>query len=392
MCHLRPYRHGTTLNMSGNKSYSNALFKEEVDLRVPSTDNVILETRLFVPQLQQQGNLQRRRETLVILAHPYGPLGGNFNNPVIVSLFTLFASLGFSTLRLNFRGAGESTGKTSYQGQGEIDDILSSYKFVKSRSAANPSQAQVKSVILVGYSYGAISVTGASKHIPDLTATVLVSYPASVSWALTLGNGKKYLEGYKSAPVHTKLLLMGSKDNFSSVSAFESLCSGLGDPKTVVIVDGCDHFWTEFEEGLMGHVRQWISKQEVFNVVTSPVGETGPPSKLVTSPLPKSSISALNPTIHSPTTHPSQQPKSTAVLQGDKKRYSLNDSTLTDRFNPVTDSETTLNSHGSVFSPGVKSVPAQSRTFDNEVSKSVPLGSTQQRPSRPPPPVPGGLK
>jgi alpha/beta superfamily hydrolase len=369
--------------MSGNKSYSNSLSKDEVVLRIPSTDNVTLEARLFVSKL-------RRRETLVILAHPYGPLGGNCQNPVIHSLFTLFATLGFSTLRLNFRGAGDSTGKASYQGQGEIDDVLAVYKFMKSRSEST-QQPPVKSVILVGYSYGAISISAAAKHIPDVIASVLISYPVSMSWALTLGNGKKYLEAYKSAPQHPKLLLMGSNDNFTSKTAFESFCSGLPDPKSVVVVAGCDHFWAEFEENLMGLVRQWISKLDVFNAVASPVVES-PVSPLSKTPLPKSSISALRPsTVTSPT---QQQPLTIPTSQGDKKRYSLGTNTLTDTANlmsltdagGVTESETTLTSKETLA--GTTGGYGKPPAFV-PVSLGAPV---QQRPSRPPPPVPGNQK
>ena len=184
------------------KSLSNALHKEEECVLVKSSDGIALETRLL------KGQHPRYSQTAVILTHPYGPLGGNLDNNVVYSLFQLFASLGFTTARFNFRGVGHSTGRTSFQGLGEIDDLLSVYKFIKTRSDLKP-----KHVLLVGYSYGSITAGAASVEIPDLCGFIAISYPSGVSWALTLWNGRKYLECLRclASPAIPKLLIMGER-------------------------------------------------------------------------------------------------------------------------------------------------------------------------------------
>jgi alpha/beta superfamily hydrolase len=95
-----------------------------------------------------------------------------------------------------------------------------------------------------------------------LTASILLSYPVSVSWALTLFNSTKYLEAYKESPGAPKLLILGDKDNFTGQSAFQSFVQGLPDPKTVILVKDADHFWAEHQGTLIGHVRQWIETIE----------------------------------------------------------------------------------------------------------------------------------
>ncbi|RKO92789.1 Alpha/Beta hydrolase protein, partial [Blyttiomyces helicus] len=65
--------------------------------------------------------------------HPYGPLGGNMDNNVVAALFRNFASKGFMVIRFNFRGVGNSTGKTSWRGQGEVDDVLTVVRYARER-------------------------------------------------------------------------------------------------------------------------------------------------------------------------------------------------------------------------------------------------------------------
>lgn len=46
----------------------------------------------------------RRSPIAVVLAHPYGPLGGNMYNNVVVKVTQSLAREGFTTLRFNARG------------------------------------------------------------------------------------------------------------------------------------------------------------------------------------------------------------------------------------------------------------------------------------------------
>ncbi|EIE80117.1 hypothetical protein RO3G_04822 [Rhizopus delemar RA 99-880] len=57
--------------------------------------------------------------------HPYGPLGGNMNNNVVIALQKYFLSQGYITVCLNFRGCGHSQGKTSWTGMPEREDYIS---------------------------------------------------------------------------------------------------------------------------------------------------------------------------------------------------------------------------------------------------------------------------
>ncbi|KAI9474303.1 MAG: hypothetical protein EXX96DRAFT_488543 [Benjaminiella poitrasii] len=61
----------------------------------------------------------------IIIAHPYGPLGGSMNNNVVIALQRYFLSEGYVTVCINFRGCGNSKGKTSWTGMPERKDYIS---------------------------------------------------------------------------------------------------------------------------------------------------------------------------------------------------------------------------------------------------------------------------
>jgi alpha/beta superfamily hydrolase len=61
----------------------------------------------------------------IIIAHPYGPLGGNMNNNVVIAIQRHFLSCGYITACINFRGCGKSKGKTSWTGLPEREDYIS---------------------------------------------------------------------------------------------------------------------------------------------------------------------------------------------------------------------------------------------------------------------------
>ena len=68
-------------------------------------------------------------------------------------------------------------------------------------------------------------------------AYAAISYPFSVSWALTLFNGGKYLS--QAASTKPKLFIMGDKDNFTSIAAFRNRIKALPSPLEVVTIMVC---------------------------------------------------------------------------------------------------------------------------------------------------------
>ncbi|KAK4636494.1 hypothetical protein CLAFUW4_02204 [Fulvia fulva] len=60
-----------------------------------------------------------------VLAHPYPPLGGCYDDPVVLALTETLLADGYIIATFNFRGAGESAGRTSWTGNSEVLDYCS---------------------------------------------------------------------------------------------------------------------------------------------------------------------------------------------------------------------------------------------------------------------------
>ncbi|KAI9091835.1 Alpha/Beta hydrolase protein [Phlyctochytrium arcticum] len=233
-----------------------------------------LETRIF------HGSI--RKETCVVFAHPYGPLGGNLENNVVRALFDNFATQGYMTVRFNFRGVGYSQGRTSLRGQGEMEDVQAICRFVRGRHDLAP-----KKIILCGYSYGSVAMGAAACTIPELAGFISISYPCGVMWFLTLFNSAKASSPLAQIPAAVpKLYITGTEDNFTSLATFTKLMDTLPtENRTVLVVPDANHFWAQKEEVVVGHVTNWMNKTGLNAKVGARSVSAGPGSmRVATTP------------------------------------------------------------------------------------------------------------
>ncbi|KAI9931013.1 hypothetical protein ASPWEDRAFT_102930 [Aspergillus wentii DTO 134E9] len=149
---------------------------------VPSVyDGTQLDCRIYLPRefqrLESASSWQKRG---AIVAHPYASLGGCYDDPVVGFVGGELLKAGYVVLTFNFRGAGESEGRTSWTAKPELADYVSIYGFilrflhglrVKSLSTqaddltanSENSTADVR-IILGGYSYGSLIAS----HLPKI--------------------------------------------------------------------------------------------------------------------------------------------------------------------------------------------------------------------------------
>ncbi|KAI9222414.1 Alpha/Beta hydrolase protein [Blastocladiella britannica] len=241
--------------------------------------------------------------TGVIISHPYGPLGGDLRNNVVRELATAFARRGIPTLRYSMRGAGKSSGRTSWTAAAESDDLAALVDWWTQGGDTNAgptwtadngtcyTRAVPERVLLVGYSYGSLVSLPVARTHDRACGLIMVSPPAGVTWALTAMQTSTY-----SAPLPLampKLVVMGDKDQFSSegtMVAFTAKVCGtepgsggsgggmvLGSPHDngreelvegtvraasadVVIVKDRDHFWVGEEDAIVDLVEAWVER------------------------------------------------------------------------------------------------------------------------------------
>lgn len=97
---------------------------------------------------------------IAVVAHPLPTMGGTMDNKIVTTLVKTFVELGFTALRFNFRGVGESSG--SYDdGNGEVEDVLAVANYALQEFGKLP-------LIQSGFSFGGYVQARAAEQLhPD---------------------------------------------------------------------------------------------------------------------------------------------------------------------------------------------------------------------------------
>ena len=163
----------------------------------------------------------------IILCHPHPQYGGDMHNRVITTALDSAHDEGFSTLRFNFRGVGDSTGSYS-EGIGEREDVEAAIEYLHSKQKNSNLP-----LLLLGYSFGAW--TGIPVAIKDecIKGVVAISPPLEIY-------DFNFMIGCKK----NKLIVVGDKDEWCPVLRLEDWYQQLDEPKSLTLIQGADHFYS----------------------------------------------------------------------------------------------------------------------------------------------------
>jgi len=150
------------------------------------------------------------------------------HNNIVSALVDAFQVAGIATLRFNFRGVGNSEGEHD-EGNAEVDDVKGAVTYLLSRQA-------VPTVVVAGYSFGSMVGLRAGTDDSRVHKLIGVALPIGMRDASFLLNANK-----------PTLLISGDHDNYSPVPGLNDLVAKLPAPKSLVIVDGADHFFWGLE-------------------------------------------------------------------------------------------------------------------------------------------------
>jgi len=179
----------------------------------------------------------------VIVCHPHPLYGGSMDNGVVHSLFETLTKASFVSFKFNFRGVGGSQGEFG-QGIGAQADVQAAISFV-----AALREVDCHRIGLAGYSAGSgfgFSVGSSDDRIKAL---------AAISPPLNMFN----FDFLRNCP-KPKLLVSGSRDNFTAPDRFLEFCQSLAEPKQYEIIEGADHFWRECESLPASRVTAFFTK------------------------------------------------------------------------------------------------------------------------------------
>jgi alpha/beta superfamily hydrolase len=178
---------------------------------------------------------------LALHPHPLG--GGTMHNKVVFRAAAALNDAGRITLRINFRGVGQSTGEHD-EGRGEMEDVRAGLEYL----AANyPNQT----ITLCGFSFGAR--VGLEVGISDERVVNLISIGTPVS---------KYDFSFLEACRKPILFVQGNLDEYGDLDKLQILVDKLK-PHTdaeLHVINDCGHFFEGHLDELKQIITEWTKR------------------------------------------------------------------------------------------------------------------------------------
>ncbi len=194
--------------------------------------------------LKEPRQLPPKGVALVLQPHPLG--GGTMHNKVVFRAAAALNDAGLSTLRLNFRGVGQSTGVHDF-GKGELEDANAGLAYL---SKNYPGQ----NITVCGFSFG--SRMGMEIGCNDDRVKLLISIGTPLS---------KYNFDFLEACRKPLLFVHGERDEFGDVQELRNFADRLGQNTTVklVVVPDSDHFFEGHLDEVKSAITDWLTAQLV---------------------------------------------------------------------------------------------------------------------------------
>jgi len=180
---------------------------------------------------------------LVLHPHPMG--GGTMHNKVVFRAAGALNDVGLTTLRINFRGVGQSTGVHD-EGHGEQEDVRAGLNYLAGKYPH-------RSITLCGFSFGAL--VGLQVGITDDRVKNLISIGTPID---------KYDFGFLEECRKPLLFVHGEWDEFGDVKRLRAFVEKLKKrvPVKLTVIPGTGHFF----EGGLDELKQAITDWMVVQV------------------------------------------------------------------------------------------------------------------------------
>lgn len=179
---------------------------------------------------------------LVLHPHPLG--GGTMHNKVVFRAAAALNDAGLTTLRINFRGVGQSTGQHD-EGRGEQDDVRAGLDYLAQHYPGLP-------ITLCGFSFGARF--GLEVGIRDPRVAYLIGIGTPL---------EKYDFEFLRLCRKPLLLVHGEQDEFGDIEQLRQLVAEIEGnvPVTLVVIPGAGHFFDDRLDELKRVLTEWTTEQ-----------------------------------------------------------------------------------------------------------------------------------
>ena len=204
---------------------------------------------LFIPAphgrleaILKQSRVDPARGVALVL-HPHPLFGGTMHNKVVFRASAALNDAGLITLRINFRGVGQSTG-THDEGQGEREDVRAGLDYLGENY---PNQE----ITLCGFSFGAR--VGLEVGIADDRVARLISIGTPVD---------KYDFGFLEKSRKPILFVHGDHDEYGNVETLRELVArvSVNAPAELRVIEGAGHFFDDQVDELKREITEWMSE------------------------------------------------------------------------------------------------------------------------------------
>ncbi len=185
------------------------------------------------------------RAPLVMILHPHPAQGGTMNNKMTYTMFQAFVNMGFSVLRFNYRGVGNSQGTVDGSSNGELQDAIVALDWVQSICT------ETTVCWIAGYSFGAYIAAQLLMRRPEIKGFVFVSPPTNL-----------YSFDFLTPCPASGLIIQGGKDTVVDESSVSMLVEQLGHYRSLTVeykmIPDANHIYSG-------------KLQEVYNIITKTV-------------------------------------------------------------------------------------------------------------------------
>ncbi len=176
----------------------------------------------------------------LVVTHPHPLYGGDMHNNVVEVICNAYQEKGYSTLRFNFRGVGQSEGGYE-EGIGEQDDVRAAIDYM--------SGLGKEEIDLAGYSFGswvnALGINGYEK----VKRAIMISPPVDLMDFSCLINNPKI-----------RLVITGSEDDIADYRSVEDKVSSWNREAIFKVIKGADHFYRGSTADLQKTIAEFLEQ------------------------------------------------------------------------------------------------------------------------------------
>ncbi len=178
----------------------------------------------------------------VVITHPHPLYGGDMHNNVVNALSRVYRQNGYTSLRFNFRGVGNSQGSHG-NGIGEQADVQAAVSYL--------ADLGLEQIDLAGYSFGAWVNALSSINEPRLANMIMVSPPvAFIDFGAISDLGS------------LRLIVAGSRDDIAPPDLIEKSYHGWNAEAQFEIISGADHFYLGYIDKLEAILAAYLEGRE----------------------------------------------------------------------------------------------------------------------------------